>query len=97
MPVERIRKGDDHRNQQHHHARPLEHQSSQVFQGVIGAEHVNENLMNYLEAEDRVDRLTQPEKPEIWGGLAREPKRKEDGKIHVLCQEEQEKCRELLV
>src|SRR5260370_24723187 len=63
--VKRVRKGDHYRNQQHHHSRPLEQQRTQVFQRVIGAEHVEENLMNDFKAENRVDRLAQPEKNEI--------------------------------
>ena len=77
LVVEGIRKGDHHRNQQHHYARPLEQQSAQVFQRVIGAEHVEENLMNHLEAENRIDRLAQPEKHEIRICTSGEIKRKE--------------------
>src|SRR5229473_469335 len=95
--VEGIRKGDHHRNQQHHHSRPFEQQSAQVFQSVIGAEHVEKNLMNDLEAENRVDRLAHPEKNEINLVIAGEPKRKDNGKIRNLRQEEQEKHGKLLV
>src|ERR1700687_233230 len=95
--IERLRKGNHHRNHQHDHARPLEQQSAQVFQRVIGTEDVEENLMNNLEAENRVDRLAQPEEPEIHRVIASEPKRKDDGKIHVLRYEEQEKHGKLLV
>src|SRR4030088_3833813 len=95
--VEGIRKGHHHRNQQHHHARPLEKQCAQVFQSVIGAKHIEENLMNNLEAENGVDRLAQPETPEIQTVVAGAPKRKDDCKIRNLYQEEQEKYRKLLV
>src|SRR5208337_1190104 len=97
IPVERIRKGDDQRNQQHDHTRPLEEESAQIFQRVIGAEHVEENLMNNLEAENRVDRLTQPEEPKIHVLIAGEPKGKDNRKIRNRRQEKQEEPRKLLV
>src|SRR3981081_1159512 len=95
--IERIRKGDHHRNHQHDHASPLEQQSAQVFQRVIGAEHVDENLVNNLEAENRVACLAQPEERESHGVSAGEQKRKDDGKIHILRYEEREKHGKLLV
>src|ERR1039457_57215 len=53
--------------------------------------------MNDLEAENRVDCLAQPEKPEIRRVNAGEPKRKHDSKIRNLRQEKQKKFETLLV
>jgi hypothetical protein len=53
--------------------------------------------MDDFKPENRVDRLSQPEKNEIHLEIAGEPKRKEDGKIRNLRQEEQEKHGKLLV
>src|SRR5271169_6933389 len=89
--IRRVREGDYHRNQQQHHTRPLEQQSAQIFQRVIGTKHVKEYLVNHFEAEKRVDRLAQPEQIEVHIARAQEPKRKERNKICNLGQQEQEK------
>jgi len=63
--VEGIGEGDDHGNQEHHHARPAKHERTQVLQGVVRAKDVKKNFMNHLEAQNCVDRFAQPEKDEI--------------------------------
>src|SRR5271163_989728 len=97
IAIGRVGEGDYHRNQQQHHACPLEQKSAQVFQRVIGTKDVKKDLVNHFEAEKRVDRLAQPEQVEIHISQAHEPQRKENGKICYLRQEEQEKHGKLLV
>ena len=53
--------------------------------------------MNDFKAENRVDCFPQPEKDEIRLEIADEPKRKGDGEVRNLRQEEQEKHGKLLV
>jgi len=80
---ERIRCCDDNRDQQHYDAGPFEHGSSKVFQSVIRPKDIQENLVNNLEAQDRVHSLAQPEQPEVPGFVTLIDG-KSDGKKHYL-------------
>jgi hypothetical protein len=64
---------------------------------VIRTEHINEYFVNYLESQDRIYGLAEPENPEIPVVVAGKPKWKDNAKIYNLRQEEDEENRKLLM
>jgi hypothetical protein len=64
---------------------------------VIGAEDVDENLVDNFKTEDCVDRLAHPEWKEVHVVVTCKPERENNRKIHDLSQEKSEEYGKLLM